>query len=62
MPTPLLDMKYKSYKTLVYRARRCKEAKVIIVNSNGHIETKPVEALAHGVVTQLTPDNMFPEM
>ncbi|XP_078149757.1 malvidin galactosylase UGT88C3-like isoform X2 [Carex rostrata] len=62
MPPALLHRKSASYKTLVYHTNRCMEAKGIIINSNVHIETKAVEALAHGSVTQLKPGKIFPEM
>jgi hypothetical protein len=38
------------------------EAKGVIINSNVHIEMKAVKALAHGIVTKLTPGRMFPEI
>ncbi|XP_078149753.1 malvidin galactosylase UGT88C3-like [Carex rostrata] len=62
MPRPLMDMKSASYRALIYHTRRHMEAKGVIINSNVHIEMKAVEALAHGIVTQLTPDRMFPEI
>jgi hypothetical protein len=62
MPTPLLDVKSTSYRYLMYHTRRYMEAKGIIINSNVHIETKAVEALANAVVTQLTQGSMFPEI
>jgi hypothetical protein len=66
MPDPLPNMKSASYRSMIYQARRLMEAKGIIVNSNIHIETKVIEALADadGIITQLPPgpDRMFPEI
>ncbi|KAJ4809380.1 Glycosyltransferase [Rhynchospora pubera] len=61
MPAPLLDMKSGSYKCFMYHARRYIEAKGIVVNSNIHIETNAVEALAQGVTDQLAPGTKFPD-
>lgn len=57
MPAPLTNKKRKNYSWFVYHGRRFTEAKGIVVNTFGRLETVPLRVLAEGL---FVPDHRTP--